>query len=182
MQKLLFMVVLLLCVSACTKEDSGTIKPDSGKPELSAEEKAKLEAEEKARIAQAQKQGPTSPSLSAPSGTPGICGRTEQVKRAILTKLSKEDCSKVTRSELEAIFFLSLGWSEIDKLKAGDFESLTSLGQLKLQKNQLASLPENLFQGLTSLKQLFLNNNPFSDEMKEQIKGRSWPPGLELTI
>ena len=174
----LLIVVFLLFLS-CTSDtdDSGGTKPDPVKTAgISPEEKAQLEAKEKELIAKAQAQqilkhapihpapGQSMPSLSgALSGIPyiSICGRTAQVKQAILTKLKKANCSQVIRKELEAILVLFLYDKQITTLKLGDFEGLTSLQRLYLYTNQLTSLPEGLFQGLTSLQELDLDNNQF---------------------
>ncbi len=159
MKKLLFMILLFSCVSACTRD------PEEPRPEASTDpsklvgtspEDKQLEAEQKELIAQAQQNPEESPSAGPSSYS--ICGRTEQVKKAILAKLSR-DCDKVTRQELEAILTLNFSFSGITDLKGDDFEGLTSLKRLYLHNNDLTSLHEGLFQGLTSLEWLYLHDN-----------------------
>ena len=91
----------------------------------------------------------------------GICGRTEEVRNAILDRISGVDnCAVVTDAHLAAITGpLQLGSEGITALVAGDFAGLTALRTLRLNGNQLDTLPANVFAGLTSLTILDLRNN-----------------------
>ena len=88
--------------------------------------------------------------------TAGICGRTEQVRTAILGKISGvSNCANVTDAHLAAITgTLNLGNKGITALAAGDFDGLTALTTLLLNSNQLSTLPAGVFEELTALTTL----------------------------
>ena len=98
---------------------------------------------------------------SPPTG--GVCGRTPEVRAALLTRVQANhanvaDCSQVTTARLQALTgTLHLGRKGIVDLQSGDFADLTSLGTLDLLGNDLETLPEGLFQGLASLETLSLD-------------------------
>ena len=87
-----------------------------------------------------------------------ICGRTGVVRRALLALISSvSNCADVTATHLAAIGTLDL--SPITALAAGDFAGLTSLIALRLNNNNLATLPDGVFDGLTALRTLRLDDN-----------------------
>ena len=109
--------------------------------------------------------GPLTLSL-APSA--GICGRTPQVREAIIDKLGEglgspevTDCAAVTEAHLSGITERLLLPTElaITGFKPGDFEGLTSLPQLWIDRHTLSGLPADLFAGLSSLRWLHLTGN-----------------------
>ena len=93
--------------------------------------------------------------------TAGICGRTEQVRTAIVGLVSGvTHCALVTDAHLAAITGrLRLGNKGITALAAGDFDGLTALTGLYLGGNDLSTLPANVFDGLTALVELTLHEN-----------------------
>ena len=93
--------------------------------------------------------------------TAGICGRTEQVRTAILAKISSVvSCADVTDTHLAAITGgLDLPNQGITALVAGDFDGLTALGGLYLSNNSLTTLPDGVFDELAALVVLGLNEN-----------------------
>ena len=106
----------------------------------------------------------------------GICNRTQEVRDAILAKLSDvSDCANVTDSHLAGITGdLTLSNKSISALKAGDFQGLSGLEQLYLNNNDLSDLPDGIFEGLESLDTLWLNFNtgsPFSLTMTLEQEG-----------
>ena len=97
--------------------------------------------------------------------TAGICGRTEQVRDAILARISGvTHCALVTDAHLAAITgTLDLRLDGITTaLAAGDFDGLTALTTLDLSSNSLTTLPTGVFDGLTALTGLWLYNNSLS--------------------
>ncbi len=99
----------------------------------------------------------------------GICGRTPQVRDAILARMHGiSDCAAVTGAHLGAVSVLGLRSKEITVLQPGDFAGLSSLQVLHLENNGLSSLPPGIFDELGSLGELHLNNNQLS----------SLPPGV----
>ena len=100
---------------------------------------------------------------TAPTG--GVCGRTAQVRAALLAGVQANDdavtdCSQVTTAHLQALNgTLSLNGQGIVGLKSGDFANLTNLPRLLLNSNDLQTLPDGVFGGLASLTYLLLNNN-----------------------
>ena len=96
-----------------------------------------------------------------------ICNRTLQVRNAIISKVSgKDTCGAITATDLAGITGIlnldgSLGNSyKISALKAGDFDGLTGLTELRLTRHPaLSGLPTGIFNNLTSLTTLRLNKN-----------------------
>ena len=99
------------------------------------------------------------PSASVHAQT-GICGRTAEVRDAILAEIPDvSDCALVTSDHLAAITgTLNLNGKGITALAAGDFAGLTSLTQLDMYSNKLPTLPAGVFDDLTSLTELYLND------------------------
>ena len=95
----------------------------------------------------------------------GVCGRTAQVRAALLAKVQLNNdtvanCSQVTTAHLQALTgTLSLTGKGIIVLKSGDFASLTNLTGLYLQDNNLLTLPDGIFDGLPNLLNLNLQDN-----------------------
>ena len=92
----------------------------------------------------------------------GICSRTQQVRVAILAKISGvTDCALVTNEHLAAITgSLFLRNQGITGLQSGDFAGLTAVTDLNLNLNtNLGSLPAGVFDNLTALTTLSLGSN-----------------------
>ena len=101
--------------------------------------------------------------------TGGVCGRTPEVRIALLARVQAnnsdvEDCSQVTTAHLQALIgTLHLERKGISDLKSGTSPNLTRLGTLRLLGNDLGTLPEGLFQGLASLETLALDRNALTE-------------------
>ena len=95
------------------------------------------------------------------TSTDGICGRTEQVRTALLAQIPGVDtCGAVTDAHLAAITgLLDLSETSLPSLQAGDFDGLTGLTKLYLSRTGLETLPAGVFSDLTSLKNLLLESN-----------------------
>ena len=91
----------------------------------------------------------------------GICTRTRQVRDAIVARVpGVSHCRDVTPQHLAAIS----GTLDVDRLfgtnpQAGDFDGLTGVTRLELDRNGLTTLPAGIFDDLTALTWLFLNLN-----------------------
>ena len=90
-----------------------------------------------------------------------VCSRTGQVRDAIVAKVpGKTDCAAITDTDLAGITgTMALDGKSIAALKAGDFDGLTGLSELKLLRNSLGSLPAGVFDELGSLSRLNLYGN-----------------------
>ena len=107
--------------------------------------------------------------LPAQARTIDICDRTPQVRDAILSTLSADDCAAVDAERMASVtslwrLELSRGQVvEVERiltyLQAGDFDGLSSLGRLNLAYHSLTTLPAGVFDGLTSLSSLELHDN-----------------------
>ena len=97
--------------------------------------------------------------LPAAAQAAGICSRTQQVRVAILARISGvTDCALVTNEHLAAITgSLFLRREHISTLQSGDFAGLTAVTDLNLNQNtNLSVLPAGVFDDLTALRQLWL--------------------------
>ena len=95
-------------------------------------------------------------SVAAQAETVNICDRTPQVRDAIL-ELLRGDCATV---DSEALANIRQGrLRQLTALRAGDFDGLTSLEELRFGHNHLTALPAGVFDNLTSLQELHLNHN-----------------------
>ena len=95
------------------------------------------------------------------TSTDGICGRTEQVRTALLAQIPGVDtCGAVTDAHLAAITGkLNLARSSLSSLQAGDFSGLSNLTSLDLDNNELETLPTGILTELTSLQYLSIEFN-----------------------
>ena len=105
-------------------------------------------------------------SATPPMG--GICGRTDQVRDALLSLVQADDsavadCGEVTEAHLGAVGALDLSDGSISALKAGDFAGLSGLTRLLLNGNVLTALPDAVFEPLAKLATLNLDGNPGLD-------------------
>ena len=120
--------------------------------------------------------GLTIAAAAAVAQNTGICARTQQVRDAILTSVNGAKtptdptyvfCNDIDATHLGAIsgtFDLSVasGTSPtITALQAGDFDGLSAITTLTLNRQGLTSLPAGIFSGatLTKLQTLNLRNN-----------------------
>ena len=103
--------------------------------------------------------------FQAEAQTTGICGRTQQVRDAILARIpGVSNCADVTAAHLAAIDgTLALLFKNITALSAEDFDGLTALEQLRLNENPLTELPDGVFDNLTSLAQLEMRENRLTE-------------------
>ena len=108
---------------------------------------------------------PDTATVTAAASTAGICGRTAEVRDALLERIEVNEgaavaCADVTDAHLTSdITSLFLNGQGITTLQADDFKGLTGLTELRLYDNQLTTLPADLFDGLTALTTLYLNGN-----------------------
>ena len=163
-KKVLFLFIVLICVlSGCNLENDGSYKLISAEDVYAERQASRKAAKEKELqlIEQAK--------VSGAATVISICERTGQVNEAILEKVQKTDCSKVTVEDLKAILYLEIDDKGIKELKEGDFSGLTSLQVLSLSSNQLASLSSNQFSDLTSLEDLDLGSNLLTGLSSDQF-------------
>ena len=95
----------------------------------------------------------------------GVCGRTPQVRDALLARVQANAdtvtaCSQVTTAHLQALTgTMDLFNRDITSLKSGDFANLTNLSTIFLGGNRLTGLPDELFDSLANLSTLYLSGN-----------------------
>ena len=121
-----------------------------------------------------------------PGEPKGICGRTPQVREAILGKLpGVSDCAAVTDADLNGItgrldLNVQETGEEMTALQPGDFAGLTNLQILYLTDNSLETLPEDIFEGLAALTTLQLENNGLKELPEDIFDGLGSLTGLRL--
>ena len=97
--------------------------------------------------------------------TGGVCGRTHQVRAALLVRVQGNDdavanCSQVTTTHLEGLVGrLRVSGRGIIALESGDFANLPNVTELYLNSNDFETLPAGIFAGLGNLQILFLYSN-----------------------
>ena len=96
----------------------------------------------------------------------GICGRTAQVRDALLLSVRARTgdtalgCAQVTEAHLGALSgTLILAHKGIGTLKPGDFANLGGIAALQLDNNDLQTIPAGVFDRLTGLTTLSLHDN-----------------------
>ena len=94
-----------------------------------------------------------------PATAVSVCGRTAQVRDAIVEAVSGVNCADITEGHLAGIIQLLLVDKGIGALQAGDFAGLTELEILHLDNNLLTELPPVIFDGLWALSVLHLQGN-----------------------
>lgn len=97
--------------------------------------------------------GATTPPTS--DSSLGICGRTLQVRQAILSYVPVDRCEDVTGEHLTNIAPSSSGYAAF----IVDGEGLTNAWGMYLTDNELETLPDGIFDGLANIGSLFLHNN-----------------------
>ncbi len=102
---------------------------------------------------------PPPPPRPPPTAIVVVCGRTAQVRDAIVAAAGVTDCAAVTAVQLSAISELRLSDKNISTLTASDFSNLTSVKKLHLVDNNLETLATDLFDELTALEELYLGRN-----------------------
>ena len=121
-----------------------------------------------------------------PEEPKGICGRTPQVRDAILGKLPGiSDCAAVTNVDLNGItgrldLNVQETGEEMTALQPGDFAGLTNLQILYLTDNSLETLPADIFEGLAALTTLQLENNGLKELPEDIFDGLGSLTGLRL--
>ena len=113
----------------------------------------------------------------------GICGRTPQVRDALVAEIpGVSDCAHVTAAHLAAITGVQfLATEHITALTARDFAGLTSLKNLSLDGNDLATLPAGVFAGLTALSSLSIDYNDLTTLRADVFDGLTTLRDLSLT-
>ena len=101
-----------------------------------------------------------------------VCDRTPQVREELVRKVGKA-CGEMTPQDLAQVQPLWLHNKGITKLKAGDFQGLTRLWNLKLDGNQLTALPKDLFHGLPILYSIDLGGNRLTEVPEDLFHGLS---------
>ena len=78
----------------------------------------------------------------------------------------------VTEAHLAAIRgLLDLRNKNISALKPGDFDGLSALQDIRLDRNQLRALPADIFSGLSSLRTLYLGDNQLTNLPPDVFSG-----------
>ena len=119
---------------------------------------------------------------SAADDPVNICGRTSQVRDAILAKLpGVDDCAAVTAYNLRSIDGeINLHDRGIASLKSGDFSGMNGLEFLKLSGNELSTLPAGVFDGLSALRELSLQSNELTALPAGAFRGLTGPLWIKL--
>ena len=94
-------------------------------------------------------------------GVGGICGRTPQVRDAILEQIAGvTNCAQVTKTHLTGLRdTLNIRGKGLTALQTADFNDLSNLRVLRLGSNRLTALPDDIFLGLSNLQDLQLGGN-----------------------
>ncbi len=102
---------------------------------------------------------PADPAQAQAQASAGICDRSEQAQREILSHIPRvNDCAKVSDTHLSGITRMTVAETkEPFALQAGDFDGLANLESLvMLYGDAPRTLPDGIFDGLTNLTGLKL--------------------------
>ena len=105
------------------------------------------------------------------TATEGVCGRTPQVRDALMKAVGVSACDEVTEDLLRGVRELSLYSVGIVGLAEDDFNDLSNLEILDLGANQLEGVPSSIFADLSNLEALHLCCNPLTDLPAEVFAG-----------
>ncbi len=96
-------------------------------------------------------------------GITPVANRTPAIRDAIVAEVhGVDDAEDVTAEHLKTIKSLDLSSKGLTSLKSGDFDGLTELISVWLNRNMLSSLPSDIFKDNTSLEVILLNFNRFT--------------------
>ena len=109
--------------------------------------------------ARAGGKGVASAEASATTTEDLACGRSREVRNAIVRKAGVDACGKVTAAHLANVQTLAFPASRAVPLKAGDFAGMSGLTGLDLAYQRFTTLPAGIFQDLPSLATLDLSHN-----------------------
>ena len=87
------------------------------------------------------------------------CGRTEQIRDALMKSAGVLECGEVTAEYWDTVTDLDLSNLGLSDLKPGDFAGLYRVQTLKLDGNDLTTLRAGVFTGLDHLQTLGLADN-----------------------
>ena len=87
------------------------------------------------------------------------CGRTEQIRDALMKSAGVLECGEVTAEYWDTVTDLDLSNLGLSDLKPGDFAGLYRVQTLKLDGNDLTTLRAGVFAGLDHLQTLGLTDN-----------------------
>ena len=88
-----------------------------------------------------------------------VCGRTEQIRDALMKSAGVLECGEVTAEYWDTVTDLDLSNLGLSNLKPGDFAGLYRVQTLKLDGNDLTTLRAGVFAGLDHLQTLGLTDN-----------------------
>ena len=174
LRKILLLICTLLLLACNKNTPEETTETEEKKAEEQLEQQLKAEAKAKEAAGKA--------TLVSTTEYLPVCERTEAVKKEILKKSDKTDCTAVTKEDLQAIVSFSLYRKKTSILKAGDFSGFSSLKKLYLSSNHLKTLPANIFSGLSTLEYLGLGNNQLTSLPANIFSGLSSLKELSLTL
>ena len=105
---------------------------------------------------------------AATGQTGGVCGRSKQVRDAIVTKVQRGDasvagCWDVTAGHLQGLSGQLAVSNDPAVLKPGDFAGLRRVTSVSLFAADLEEIPDGVFDPLASVGLLNLNNNELRD-------------------
>ena len=117
--------------------------------------------------------GAWSGTTSATTAADLVCGRTAQIRDAIVAATPAETCAKVTATQLSEVTSLDASGSAIAGLSVGDFAGLTGLKALDLSGNQIPTLARNFFTELGNVTRLDLSDNNIASVTTGSFTGLS---------
>ena len=106
-----------------------------------------------------------------------ICERMDELKfSGRVCNLSSKEITSLSSGDFDGLsdlLILYLNKNDLSSLPEDIFAGLSNLRRLYLGKNDLSSLPEDIFAGLSNLKRLYLNDNDLSSLPEDIFAGLS---------
>ncbi len=109
-----------------------------------------------------------------------LVNRTSKVKELLINAANVESADSITPEKLAQITVLNWNDKRISSLKEGDFDGLSSVESVYLNRNILTSLPNDVFKGLSSATAIYISFNEISSISDDAFNGLSTLETLHL--
>ena len=181
----LLMILFLFLGTGC-KEEGGDDTDNEGKLFTEEDLNRKYKEGYDKGLKETTKNNPTEGDFTEEETFVSVCDRSEYMKEFLQVELNKL-CDLITKEDLTGVTYIDLSQQGISSVETGDFSGLISLEVLRLDQNQIISLPVGIFDGLVEegavysvLKSFSLSQNELTELPSGIFDGLSSLESLDL--